>query len=411
MSRDGQSEVDNAGSEVQLSSFQAATHILFGPGAVGKAGEIVQKLGIARALVVTDDGVLRAGIAGHVLNALSAAKVNGVVFDGVERNPSIETVERAAALYRARGCTGIVAVGGGSVIDVAKGAGVLASNSGELRAYIGVGKIGEALPPLVAIPTTVGSGSEVTNFTLITDRMQRKKLLVGSQLLAPDFALLDPGLALTLPKDVLAGTAMGALAHAVESLTSVFASPFSDGLALQALRLIAANLEAALASPAIGPRADLLYASTLAGLALSSARLGLAQAMAHALAAYHDTPVGLSTAILLPHVMTYNLPAAERALGLVAAALRARSSSDRSELSDLSDLSGLSEGSAATAAPDAVRRLAAKAGLPDSLGALGVDESFIEQMAADVVETGSAQVVNPRRSAVEDLVALYRAAL
>jgi alcohol dehydrogenase class IV len=405
MSRDGQSELDNTGSEVQLSSFQAATHIFFGPGAVGKAGEIVQKLGIARALVVTDAGVLRAGIAGHVLNALSAGNVNGVVFDAVERNPGIETVQRAAALYRARGCTGIVAVGGGSVIDVAKGAGVLASNPGELRSYIGVGKIGEALPPLVAIPTTVGSGSEVTNFMLITDRAQRKKILVGSQLLAPDFALLDPGLALTLPKDVLAGTAMGALANAVESLTSVFASPFSDGLALQALRLIAANLEAALASPALGPRADLLYASTLAGLALSSARLGLAQAMAHGLAAYHDTPVGLSTAILLPHVMAYNLPAAERALALVAAALRARPSSAVSEPSDLS------EGSAATGAPDAVRRLAAKAGLPDSLGALGVDESFIEQMAADVAETGSAQVVNPRRPAVEDLVALYRAAL
>ena len=402
MSRDGQSAVDNPGSEVQLSSFQAATHIFFGPGAVGKAGEIVRKLGIARALVVTDAGVMRAGITGHVLNALSAASVNGVVFDAVERNPAIETVQRAVALYRARGCTGIVAVGGGSVIDVAKGAGVLASNSGELRAYIGVGKIGEALPPLVAIPTTVGSGSEVTNFTLITDRTQHKKLLVGSQLLAPDFALLDPGLALTLPLDVLAGSAMGALAHAVEGLTSVFASPFSDGLALQALRLIAANLEAGLASPALEPRADLLYASTLAGLALSSARLGLAQAMAQSLAAYHDTPVGLTMAILLPHVMTYNLPVAERALSLVAGALRAMPASDPSDLSDPS---------AAAAAPDAVRRLAARAGLPDSLGALGVDESFIEQMAADVAQTGSAQVVNPRHPTVEDLVALYRAAL
>jgi len=229
---------------------------------------------------------------------------------------------------------------------------------------------------------------------LITDRAQRKKVLVGSQLLAPDFALLDPGLALTLPKDVLAGTAMGALAHAVESLTSVFASPFSDGLALQALRLIAANLGAALASPALGPRADLLYASTLAGLALSSARIGLAQAMAQALAACHDTPVGLSTAILLPHVMTYNLPAAEHALALVAAALRAGD-----------DVLGAAD------APNAVRRLAAKAGLPDALGALGVDESFIEQMAADVAQTGSAQVVNPRRPTVEDLMALYRAAL
>ncbi len=399
MSRDGQSRVDDADPEVQLSSFQAATHIFFGPGAVGKAGEIVQKLGISRALVVTDAGVLRAGIAGHVLNALAAAGVNGVVFDAVESNPSIETVQRAAALYRARGCMGIVAVGGGSVIDVAKGAGVLASNPGELRAYVGVGKLGEALPPLVAIPTTVGSGSEVTNFMLATDRAQRRRLLVGSHLLAPDFALLDPGLALTLPKDVLAGTAMGALAQAVESLTSVFASPFSDGLALQALRLIAANLEASLASPALGPRANLLYASTLAGLALSSARLGLAQAMGQALAAYHDTPAGLSTAILLPHVLAYNLPAAESALGLVATAL------------DTGPATNLSDPSEGAAAPDAVRRLFAKAGLPNSLAALGVDESFVELMAADVAETGSAQVVNPRRSTAEELAAIYRAAL
>jgi alcohol dehydrogenase len=407
MSVDGGSEPGNAASEVQLSSFQAATHIFFGPGAVSKAGEIVQKLGITRALVVTDAGVLRAGIAGHVLNALSAANVNGVVFDAVEPNPAIETVQRAAALYRARGCMGIVAVGGGSVIDTAKGAGVLASNSGDLRSYAGVGKIGEELPPLVAIPTTVGSGSEVTNFMLVTDRTQRKKLLVGSQLLAPDFALLDPGLALTLPKAVLAGTALGALAQAVESLMSVFASPFSDGLALQALRLIAANLGAALASHVLEPRAELLYASTLAGLALSSARLGLAQAMAHALAAHYDTPVGLTTAILLPHVMAFTLPAVEGRLDLATAALQG------SSLFDLSNGSASSDQSAANAAaaPDLVRRLAARAGLPGTLGTLGVDDGDVEQMAGDVAQTGSAQVVNPRRATAEDIIALYRAAL
>jgi alcohol dehydrogenase class IV len=270
---------------------------------------------------------------------------------------------------------------------------VLASQSGDLRSYAGVGKISEALPPMVAIPTTVGSGSEVTNFILITDRAQHKKLLIGSQLLAPDFALLDPGLALTLPKDVLAGTATAALAHAVESLTSALASPFSDGLALQALRMIAANLKDALASHVLEPRAELLYASTLAGLALSSARLGLAQAMAHALAANHDVPAGLATAILLPHVMDYNQEVAEHRLGIVAVALRAAEAPGPSD------------------APRLVRDLAAQAGLPDSLGALGVDDSRVEQMAADVAQTGSAQVVNPRRATAEDIAALYRAAL
>jgi alcohol dehydrogenase len=391
MSRDGQSESAEPAAEVHLSSFQAATHIYFGPGAIARAGELVQKLGISRVLVVTDAGVMRAGIAGHALDALSASGVNGVVFDGVEPNPDLQTVQRALALYRARGCSGILAVGGGSVIDAAKATGVLATNPGELPDYAGVGKVAEPLPPLVTVPTTAGAGSEVTNFALILDRGQRRRLLVGSQLMAPDFALLDPGLILTLPRPLLAATALAALAQAVESLMSVFASPFSDAPAVQSIQLIAAGLPGALQSPALASHADLLYASTLAGLALTSARLGLAQAMAYALTAFYDVPSGLAAAILLPHVMRFNLPAADAALARAARALMS--------------------GDDGAAAAEAISRMLPEAGLPAVLADLRVEESNLPDAAAQVAETGSAQVVNPRRPAVDDILALYRAAL
>ena len=267
---------------------------------------------------MTDAGLTRTGIPGRVAAALTQAGVESAIFDAVEANPSIETVERALQVYRDQGCDGLVAVGGGSPMDAAKAVGVLASNPGKLLDYVGLGKVARPLPILIAIPTTTGTGSEVTQFTVITDHAQRRKVVIGGPQVAPSHALLDPELVANLPAGLVGATAMDALTHAVESVISTFASPFTDGLALQAIRMIADNLPEP-AAPAA--RANLLYASTMAGMAFSYARTGLVHGMAHPLSAYYDVPHGLANAILLPHVLGYNAPACEPALARVAEAL------------------------------------------------------------------------------------------
>lgn len=376
---------------VRTATFQAATRVVYGPGAVAGVGDLAHRLGIDKALVVTDMGVSRAGISARVVAALARVNVDLVVFDSVEPNPSIETVEKALTLYREASCDGVVAVGGGSPIDAAKAVATLATNPGELPDYLGVGKVVQALAPLLVVPTTVGTGSEVTTWAVITDLAQRRKVVLGSPLLAPRTAVLDPELVLSLPASLTASTGIDALTHAIESVISVFAGPFSDGLALEAIHLIAANLPAAVSAPDLEPRANLLYASAMAGMAFSYGRTGLVHGMAHPLSAYCNVSHGLANAILLPYVLAFNLPGCEAKLVRVAVAMDAEAS--------------------AHAAVDAVRRLNTQVGIPSRLSDAGVTEEFIPQMAQDAFESGNAQVVNPRKPTYEEVIDLYRQAL
>jgi len=371
-----------------IAFFQAATRLTFGPGALAETLNITQAAGLRKVLIVTDGGLVRAGIPGRVSDMLTRAGVDSSVFDAVEANPSIATVEQALDAYRSQDCQGLIAVGGGSPMDAAKAVGVLAANPGKLSDYVGIGKVIHPLPPLIAVPTTTGTGSEVTQFTVITDHAQRRKVVIGSPLVAPSHALLDPELVANLPTGLLGATAMDALTHAVESVISTFASPFTDGLALQAIRMIAADLPKPVT---LAARANLLYASTIAGMAFSYARTGLVHGMAHPLSAYYDVPHGLANAILLPHVLTYNAPACEPALARVAEAL------------------GQPPNSAAAVA--AIQRLSHAAGIPPNLRAVGVTETFIPQMANDAYQSGNAQLVNPRKPTLEDVATLYRQAL
>jgi alcohol dehydrogenase class IV len=371
--------------------FQASTLLHFGPGAVSKIAEVVPMLKANKLLFITDGGLVRCGVATRVLNVLSEVGVEGVVFDEVEPNPSIQTVERAHTRYRDAACAGIVVVGGGSPIDVAKGVGVLATNPGPLSSYVGKGKVSTPLPPLLAVPTTAGTGSEVTMYAVITDRAQRKKVVIGSPLLVPGYAFLDPELVLTLPANLIAATGMDALTHAIESVISTFANPFSDAMALEAIRLIVTHLPTAVKSPGIDVLGNLLYASTMAGMAFSYARTGLVHGMAHPLSSYYDVPHGLANALLLPHVLAFNLPTCQGRLACVAAAM--------------------GEAETAQAAVDAVRRLNAQVDIPDRLSQLGVTETYIQPMAKDAFESGNAQVVNPRQPSLTEVIELYRQAL
>jgi alcohol dehydrogenase len=375
-----------------ISYFQASTRLAFGPGALAELGPLAQQCGLRQILIVTDAGLVKTGIPGQITGELARAGVSSTVFDRVEPNPSIETVDAALAWYRGAGCDGLVAVGGGSPIDAAKAVAILATNPGGVLDYVGIGKVRQAPPPLIAIPTTVGTGSEVTPFVVITDRAQRRKVVIGSPLAPPQHALLDPELVANLPHGLLAATAMDALTHAVESVISNFASPFADALALEAIRLISINLPPAVNGPELAPRANLLVASTMAGQAFSSARTGLVHGMAHPLSAYYDVPHGLANAILLAPVLGYNLPACAEPLSRIARAMG-------------------QEPATAEAAIAAIRQLSAGAGIPPNLAAAGVTEEYIPQMAEDAYKSGNAQLVNPRKPSLEDVVALYRQTL
>lgn len=375
----------------EVALFLLGTSVTFGPGALAGVGRAARELGLGKALIVTDPGVNAAGITGRVSQALASADIESVVFDAVEPNPSLETAEQAAARYRETGCSGIVAVGGGSPMDAAKGAGLLLTNPGDLMAYVGVDKVTRPLPPVIAVPTTVGTGSEVTRFAVLTHTAQRRKLVFGSALLMPRAALLDPELVYDMPAGLVAATGMDALTHAIESIISVFASPFSDALGLEAIHMITRNLPPAVHSGDRKARELLLYASALAGMAFNSARTGLVHGMSHPLSSYYGVPHGLANAILLPYVLAFNAPACEGGLARIAQAM--------------------DQPAQPQAAIQAVRRLSADVGIPDKLSQAQVDETFVPQMAQDAFESGNAQVVNPRKPSLAEVIELYQQAL
>ena len=254
------------------------TQLVHGAGALARLGEVVACLGVSRPLLVTDQGVLAAGLAGRVLDALD----DPVVFAEVRSNPDIDLVDEVAALYAAEGCDGLVAVGGGSPMDVAKAVGVVAEHGGSIARYEwGHDPIERRIPPLVTVPTTAGTGSEVTLWAVITDPVRRIKFNVGgTALIAAYAAVIDPELMLGMPPAITAATGMDALAHAVECYTCDYHQFFNDAVALEAVELVAAWLERAVADGSdLEARTGMAHAATLGGLAYGTESAGAAHAM------------------------------------------------------------------------------------------------------------------------------------
>jgi alcohol dehydrogenase len=379
-----------------LSTFSVPTRIVFGEGAAAEAGRELASLGARRVLVVTDQGIVRAGIVQPIRDHLEAASLVHAAFTDVEANPSVETVERALAAYQSHSCDAIIAVGGGSPMDTAKAVGILASNGGNIRDYEGLGKVRNPLPPFLAVPTTVGTGSEVTYFDVITDVRRRFKMAIASPYLAARVALLDPLLVANLPPALVASTAMDALTHAMESYTSKLSQPFTDAVDLFAVETIAANLRPAVAGDRTA-RGALLYASALAGIGFTHTRLGNCHAMAHPLGGVCGVPHGVANAILLPHILDFNLAFAQARLARLARAMGVPTDS-------------LSQPEAAWAAVTAVRQLAVDVGIPASLRSVGVTEEAIPQMATDAMTSGNV-AINPRPTTLEDITRLFEQAM
>jgi choline dehydrogenase len=295
--------------EYTLRTYQSPTRLVQRLGAIKELGIEAGLLGMRRPLLVTDAGVKAAGLLDTALEALRGSDVEPVVFDKVRANPGVELVDAGAAEYRAQGCDGLVAIGGGSSMDTAKGIGVVAVHDGSIVDYEwGHSPIRSRIPPMIAVPTTAGTGSEVTLWAVITDPKRKIKFNVGG---TPDIAswvaLIDPELTIKLPPGVTAGTGMDALAHAVECFTMVYHQPFTDAVALLAMEYVARYLRVAYSQANnLEARYHMSAAAMLAGLAYGTDSAGAAHAMSQTAGGVHDAPHGQLTARLLGPVMEYN---------------------------------------------------------------------------------------------------------
>lgn len=377
--------------------YQFGTKVLFGTGRLAELGSEARALGgnNGRVLLVTDPGILAAGLADRALEALGNAGLECSVFADVSANPSDRECCAAAAAATSLGAQVLIGLGGGSALDTAKSAAALVTNGGRVKDWEDPRRLGERPLPVLAIPTTAGTGSEVTWVAIITDEERHYKMTLLDPKIAPDVAILDPELTLSLPKEVTAATGMDALTHAIEACTCRVANPISDALALRAITLIAGALPLAVkkGDNAIARR-DMLLASLLAGLAFINADVGAVHCMGESLGGLFDTPHGVACAVFLPFVLEFNLEADLARHAAVARAIGVRSP-------------GMTEAEAASSLVGATRDLMAEIGIPKlrELQTLTTkDLDALAHLSADHVCSPD----NGREIGYEDYLRLFR---
>lgn len=369
-----------------------------GGGAIARAASVLHRLGVRRPLVVTDPWMRDSGTVERLLTPLRDAGFAPGLFADTVPDPTVTVVEQGAALLRKGGYDGMLALGGGSPIDTAKAMGVLAANGGAMRDYKVPNPIPLAGPPLVAIPTTAGTGSEVTRFTVITDAATDEKMLIASPLLVPSAAIIDYELTLSCPARLTADTGIDALTHAIEAYVSAKANPFSDSMALAAMGRIAPHIRTAVAEPGNRvAREAMMLGATLAGMAFSNASVALVHGMSRPIGAFFHVPHGLSNAMLLPAVTHWSLPGAPARYADCARAIGAADAGDNDDV-------------AGEKLVVALRGLNADLKVP-SPKTYGIDPArwngLLETMAAQALASGS-PANNPRVPDVATMVALYR---
>jgi alcohol dehydrogenase class IV len=375
-----------------------APEIVFGPGSLAEAGFAAERLGARRPFVVTDPGLMAAGWADELLDHLRQAGLVPTLWHGVTPNPKDHEIDAGFREYAESGCDVIIAIGGGSCIDAAKGIAVLSGNGGSILDYAGVDQVANPIPPLLMIPSTAGSGADVSQFCVVTDTAASTKVTLIGRALVPDISVTDPRLLVTMPRWLAAATGLDALTHGIEAFVSLGHNPLTDGHALSAVRLVTGNLCQTVSRPGdpdgLGRMAQ---ASLEAGLAFSNAILGAAHAMSHQVGGLLDAPHGVVNGVLLPHVIRYNAAAVpERFIPLaLAAGLK---------------VEGLPGREAAEMLADRVRLLADEVGVPAGLRHLGVSEDNIGQLAANTMGDACLST-NPRPADRREVEELFLAAL
>jgi alcohol dehydrogenase len=383
--------------EFSLRKF-VAPEFVFGIDARKLAGRYAKNFGARKVLLVTDPGVMAAGWADDVLSYLTEAGVEHAVYAAVTSNPKATEVKAGAAIYRSEGCNAIVAVGGGSPIDCAKGIGIVSTNNRDIVEFEGVDKVELSIPPLICIPTTAGSSADVSQFAIITDDRRRIKLAIISKMIVPDVALIDPATTLSMPIELTACTGIDALCHGIESFVSTAHSPITDLHAIQAISLISSNLLPTLDTPTnINFRGRMMLASLDAGLAFSNTSLGMVHAMAHSLGGMLDSPHGECNALLLPHVIDFNVvtvPDRYKQIG---------------EAMGLTTM-GMAPDEIRSALHSKIRYLREAAGITHTLAELGVTRGDIPELAQRALNDPCI-FTNPRQPKKQDIEAIYEKAL
>ena len=382
-----------------IRSFEIPTVMKHGLGAIVALADEARALGMKRPLIVTDPGIVQAGLLERATAPLKAASLDYAVFDRVAPNPPIALVDEGAEVYRCEACDGVIGFGGGSSMDAAKSIGVLASNGGSIVDYEWADPqpIKQRIPPTICVPTTAGTGSEVTLWAVITDPQRQIKFNVGgTALIGAWVTLIDPELTLDLPAAVTAGTGMDALAHAIECYTCAYAQPLSDAVALQAMEYIGQYLRVAFAQGHnVEARYKMSMAAMLGALAYGTESAGAAHAMSQSAGGVHNVPHGALTARLLGPVMEYNYLGEPYKFARIAQALG-------------EDIRGLSVWQAAEKAVEAVMRLTEDVEIP-TLQELGFREEEIP-MLAEIAFNDPQTVGNPRDLSVKSYVQIYERA-
>ena len=390
-------------------NFSVPQDITVGKGSLAKLPEIAKKLGGSHAFIISGPHLAKMGLVEKAADYLKTVDIKTDAFTEIEANPSVATVEKATEKFKESGADFIVAFGGGSPMDVAKAVGVVVKYGGSITEYEGAHKVPGSIIPLIAIPTTAGTGSEVTAFSVITDHSRDYKLTVFSYELLPAYAILDAELITTAPASVAAACGIDAFIHAEEAYISTAASPFSDAMAEKAMALIGKNIRRFVANRGDMEAAEaMMVGSLFAGIAFSFARLGNVHAMSHPVSAFFDVPHGVANAVLLPVVAEYNALADHgRYLTIY---------------NDISPVPAYTDDFEPMMLVDAIHSLCADIGIPENL-TIAINqasktgevtreeiESKIEAMAVDAMKSGNI-AVNPRSSRQCDIEMLYKKAL
>lgn len=375
-----------------------APEIVYGEGARLLAGQYASLFQVDKILVVTDKGVIAAGIVEQILPSFEERGIKYTIFSDVVPNPRAQSVMEGAKVYAEHNCSGIIAIGGGSSIDCAKGIGIVNSNNRHILEFEGVDKVEIPAPPLICVPTTSGSSADVSQFAIITDEKQKVKIAIISKTLVPDVALIDPVTLLTLNHDLTLNTVLDSLTHAIEAYVSNAHSSITDIHALEAIRLIITNLPGTIRElKNLEYRTYTMLASMHAGLAFSNASLGAVHAMAHSLGGFLDLPHGMCNALLLPSVIKYNYPGSPDRYDTISRLLG-------------NDLTGKSPDERRDLLLGCLKEFYGQVGFCGCLSDIGVKKEHLRQLTEKAMKD-ACMVTNPRSPHMEDILGVYESAL
>jgi alcohol dehydrogenase len=381
------------GLELELApfDFRPRTRVIYGQGTLAQLGQCVRELGGSRVLVVTDPGLEAAGHPTRALASLAEANVTAFVFDGVEENPTTVHVERGLAVATEHRIDFLVAIGGGSAMDCAKGINFLFTNGGRMQDYLGIGKASKPMLPSLGIPSTAGTGSEAQSFSLIADPSTHAKMACGDPKAAFRAAILDPQVTVSQPPRVTALTAIDAISHSIETFVCNRRNAVSRMYSAAAWRLLNSNIETVLRNPAnLEARGAMQIGAHFAGAAIENSMLGACHSCANPLTAHYGLTHGLAIGIMLPHIIRFNGPVASRDYALLLG-------------------NGAAESGAADSLAERIQSLLGAAGLPTTLSACGIPRSVLPDLADEAIEQWTARF-NPRPVSRADLLRVYEMA-